>query len=862
MQQKGAGLSRKQRSTTSAPARQLGALAVAGLILTFKLMLGAGAQAQGILTVTPGRTAATAAGAGTLGYSGDGSTATAATLAAPSAVAYDASGNLFLADANNHVIREVVKSSGNIVTVAGMGVAGFGGDGGAATSAYLDTPTGIAVDASGNLYIADSHNQRIRKVTGTTISTIAGTGTAGFSGDGGGALSAALNLPSAVAVDGSGTVYIADTNNHRIRGITGTTISTIAGIGEQNFSGDGGAATSAALDSPTGVAVDASGNIYIADRHNHRIREVSAGIISTVAGSGTPTFAGGFSGDGSSATAAMLAKPSGVAVDGAGNVYIADTNNQRVRELAGGTVTSVAGIGDQGFAGDGGTASSAVLNAPRSVASDSSGNLALAEPSNQRVRSALLSVLAFGNQFVGQPGTAQSVTLSNTGTASFSLSSITFTGSFLRSSGGTCSSGSITLAAGASCSLNINFLPVSAGAASGSVVFSGMGVVAQSILLTGTGVQVTPTKLVYTSAPPTPLTAGGNAGTVSVALEDNAGNVATSNSGVTVTMTVSGPSGSAQTYAGSTTNGIATFDLSSTPLRIAGTYTYTASATGLTSAEAIESINPGAAVSLSFTGLSIFTAPQQSGTATVRAMDSYGNTAIGFAGTVTLTSTDITATFSPMTYTYAAADAGTHSFTVTFNTAGTQGVTATSGSLAGSETGILVEDSILILNGNGTLVRTTDAGVQTTAFGSANSTAATSGAVAFDNTGNIWAVTNGSSTVQEFTPAGTVTPVSGSSAAGVTAPVSLFLDGDGQVWVANGNNSVSVLTNTGAAVSPSGGYRGGAMNTPSGILVDSAGAVWVSNRTGNSVTKIFGAAAPVVAPTVTGTTNNTLGTRP
>ena len=300
-------------------------------------------RAQGILTVTPSSSVVTIAGTGAIGYTGDGGAATSATLASPSAVAYDASGNLYLADAQNHVVREISKS-GQISTIAGTGIEGYSGDGEAATAALLDTPTGVAVDSAGNVYIADSHNHRIRKVSGGTISTIAGTGTPGYAGDGSAAIAAQLSLPSAVAVDSNGNVYIADTNNQRIRKITGTTITTIAGNGEELYAGDGAAATAAVLDQPTGVAVDAIGNVYIADRHNHRIRMVTpAGTISTIAGSGPASFSGGFSGDGAPATAAPLAKPSGVSVDGAGNIYIADTDNQRIRQVSGTAVATVAG---------------------------------------------------------------------------------------------------------------------------------------------------------------------------------------------------------------------------------------------------------------------------------------------------------------------------------------------------------------------------------------------------------------------------------------------------------------------------------------------------------------------------------------
>jgi sugar lactone lactonase YvrE len=473
-----------------------------GLLLLFSV--SGSLHGQGILTVTPGRSVSTSSGTGALGYTGDGSAATSATLASPSSVAYDASGNLYLADAQNHVVREVSKT-GQVVTIAGTGVEGFGGDNSAATAAFLDTPTGVAVDASGNLYIADSHNHRIRKVSGGTITTIAGTGAPGFSGDTGAATAAQLSLPSAVAVDASGNVYIADTNNQRVRKITGTTITTIAGTGEELFAGDGAAATAAVLDLPTGVAIDAAGDVYIADRHNQRVRMVTpSGTITTIAGSATASFAGGFSGDGGAATAATLAKPSGVSVDAAGNIYIADTDNQRVRQVSGGTVATVAGSGQQGFGGDSGPATGAILNSPKAMALDASGNLIIADKLNERLRAAALPTLTFANGGVGVPSAAQSVTLANTGSASITVSSIVFTGAFTTTTGGSCSATPIALAAGANCTQNVAFLPVAPGAANGSVVFGGTGVLPQSILLAGTGVQ-TGTTIALSSNIPAPF---------------------------------------------------------------------------------------------------------------------------------------------------------------------------------------------------------------------------------------------------------------------------------------------------------------------------------------------------------------------
>ena len=331
----------------------------------------------------------TVAGNGTFGFSGDGGAATAARLASPSGVALDALGNLYIADTDNQRIRKV-DTSGNISTVAGTGTAGFSGDGGAATAARLRSPSGVALDGSGNLYVADRLNNRIRKVDSSgNISTVAGSGTAGFGGDGGSATATAARLrsPAGVTLDGSGNLYIADTSNHRIRKVDSSgVITTVAGGGSSL--GDGGAATAARLRSPSGVALDGSGNLYIADRDNYRIRKVdSSGNISTVAGS-----ARGFSGDGAAATAAQLNGPEDVALDGSGNLYIADTGNNRIRKVARAqsaddrTIETVAGTGTDGYSGEGGLATAAQLNAPRGVALDDRGNLYIADTNNNRIR--------------------------------------------------------------------------------------------------------------------------------------------------------------------------------------------------------------------------------------------------------------------------------------------------------------------------------------------------------------------------------------------------------------------------------------------------------------------------------------------
>ncbi len=270
----------------------------------------------GIITTVAGHTTAGACDASAGAYSGDGAAATSAKLYSPKGTAVDSSGNLYIADAANYRVREVTASTGIITTVAGTGTAGYSGDGGQATSAMLNAPANITLDSSGNLYIADTSNNRIRKVTVSTgiIFTVAGNGTAGYSGDGGAATSAELSGPYGMAVDSFGNLYIADTSNNRIRKVTVSTgiISTVAGNGTTGFSGDGGPATSAELESPFDVEEDSSGNLYIADTSNNRIRKVSAstGIISTIAGNG----GAGYGGDGGPATSAHVHIPYGVPV--------------------------------------------------------------------------------------------------------------------------------------------------------------------------------------------------------------------------------------------------------------------------------------------------------------------------------------------------------------------------------------------------------------------------------------------------------------------------------------------------------------------------------------------------------------------
>lgn len=350
----------------------------------------AGNQTYGAATVTQSFTVygagtiVTMAGNGIAGNAGDGGLATAASLTSPTGLSFDAAGDLDLADVGTDTARQV-STAGLIATIAGSGSAGFAGDGGPASAALLNGPTGLALDALGNLYIADSANHRIRMITpGGVISTVAGNGTAGYSGDGGLATAAELNTPHGLAFDAAGNLYIADTANNVIREVAPQgLITTIAGTGVPGYGGDGGSALQAQLDLPWGIAFDATGSLWLADAGNNVIRSIdTTGLIATGVGTGVA----GFAGDGLAPAAAQLAAPHWVAFDAAGNLYISDGGNQRVRMLSGGLMSTLAGTGNALYAGDGGPASQASLASPEGLALDGSGNLYVADSGDARIR--------------------------------------------------------------------------------------------------------------------------------------------------------------------------------------------------------------------------------------------------------------------------------------------------------------------------------------------------------------------------------------------------------------------------------------------------------------------------------------------
>jgi uncharacterized protein (TIGR03437 family) len=335
----------------------------------------------------------TAGTASTAGFTGDSGQAASAELNSPSGVWVDSSHNLYIVDKDNFRIRKIT-SSGVISTVAGSSTAAvYAGDGGPAVGASLNVPNGIAFDSAGNMYIADTSNNVVRKVnTSGVISTVAGNNYSAFSGDGGPAASASLSLPTGVAVDTAGNLYIADANNNCIRIVTtDQNIHTFAGqCSYALFQGDGGLAIQAKLNKPYSVAVDAYGDVYIADTENQRIRVVTPdGIINTIAGDGTQ----GFKGDNGPALQAEFASPSGIALDASGNIYVADKSNSRIRKiLPSGIITTIAGNGSYGYFGSGGAATSTGLNFPLGVGVDpSSGVVYVADSQNQVVRALTIS---------------------------------------------------------------------------------------------------------------------------------------------------------------------------------------------------------------------------------------------------------------------------------------------------------------------------------------------------------------------------------------------------------------------------------------------------------------------------------------
>jgi sugar lactone lactonase YvrE len=519
----------------TAPGRRLGAVVLTdqgGNTLITVPVYGTGTGP--LVAFGPGLTT-TVAGSGPVfsqgeGFSGDGGPATNAELFGPEGITMTATRDLYIADTYNQRIRRVDAVTGVITTVAGIGpmanslgviVGSYSGDGGPATGAALNYPQAVVVDASGNLYIGDSFNDRIRMVSAATgvITTVAGNGNRGYGGDGSAATSAELNIPAGLAVDPAGNLYIADSSNNRIRMVSAATgvITTVAGNGNRGYSGDGSAATSAELAAPYGIALDAAGNLYIADTDNCRIRKVSAetGTITTVAGiegalyvCGVPSYGG----DGGVATSAELRFPAGVAVDAAGNLYIGDRGNNRVRKVdaATGLITTVAGGGNFCCASldEGTPATIGGFGVDQGVAVDAGGNLYIADTAMDRISEIPASdvLLSFPQTSSGYASAVQKVTVSNPGNAPLSMSAITVSPNFAIDTARTKCSTSEPLAPGNSCVIGVAFRPTTTGNITGTLTITdnamNMSGAMQQVSLAGTTdviATISPSSLAFSS---------------------------------------------------------------------------------------------------------------------------------------------------------------------------------------------------------------------------------------------------------------------------------------------------------------------------------------------------------------------------
>lgn len=425
-------------------------------------------------------------GTGEVGFSGNGTMATEASLREPTAVAEDVQGHIYLTDTDNHVVRRL-EEDGTLSTVAGNGRQGFSGDGSSATAAELNTPTAVLVLSDGSFLIADTGNQRIRLVaTDGTIHPFAGGGSS--LGDGTAATQARLRKPVAIARDVVGNIYIADAADFRIRKVDlQGVITTVAGNGEQGSAGDNGPAIQAQLDAPSGIALDAAGQLYIVDRRNERVRVVSVdGTIHTRVGAGILGFADG------NAISSRLAKPRSVAIDANGDLWIADTGNQRLRKVSGDQIRTVAGSGEQGVSGTLPVAARQVVwNTPMGVLSRSDGTVWVAAKGNRQILSVAEAQMLFADTPIGSQSVTQTLTLTNQGEAEGTITWSLPPGFVLQ--GGSCGSTTIVLAAHQSCVMQLAFAPTAAASFSDEALFSGAGFVAQRLRLMGQGLAATGT---------------------------------------------------------------------------------------------------------------------------------------------------------------------------------------------------------------------------------------------------------------------------------------------------------------------------------------------------------------------------------
>jgi sugar lactone lactonase YvrE len=473
-----------------------------GTLLGSTELIGTGAGP--VPALSPG-TINTVAGQTDYIYQGDGVPATSAPIFLPSGIVIDGAGNFYISDTLNQRVRRVDAKTGLISTVAGTGSVGFSGDGGQGTSAMLSNPAGLAMDGVGALYIADSGNHAVRRldlVTGI-LTTVAGElGQQGYLGDGGAATSAKLNTPEGVCFDLGGNMIISDTQNNAVRKVNASTgnISTIAGTGAAGYNGDNQQATTALLNTPWSTAVGQDGSLYVSDQENYRIRHISvAGVISTVAGNGSQSF----SGDNGPAIQASLNEPSATFLDPAGDLFIADTGNNRIRMVGAttGTITTLSGNGDEQFAGDGGPANQAIMYGPNALFLDTAGDLYLTDTFHNRIREINVQAITlyYATIRVDQKSPAQLEELINEGNSNLDVSAFVLNNAALASTI-PCPVGTPLVAAGV-CNLQVEFAPTTIGnPVLGTVTVDSDAIATPVITLSGQVLSVNPTSVSVTSS--------------------------------------------------------------------------------------------------------------------------------------------------------------------------------------------------------------------------------------------------------------------------------------------------------------------------------------------------------------------------
>ncbi|MGI4980506.1 MAG: Ig-like domain repeat protein [Janthinobacterium lividum] len=442
------------------------------MLALMMLAVSGSAAAQATVVLQPGSSLSTLAGTGVDGRSKAGDARLTA-LGSPQAIAYDAAGNLYIADTRNHQVSRI-DTAGQLTIFAGTGRQGFSGDGGSATAAEWNAPGGIAVDAAGNIFVADTGNNRIRRIATADgiVSTIAGSGPSGFSGDNGPAVAAQLRSPGSLAVDAGGTLYISDVGNHRIRKLLPDgTITTVAGNGAQGQDGDGGPAMAASLDTPSGLVVLADGRLLIADRSAHRVRVLQQD--GTIAG-----YAAG---------AMSMRRPAGLATDSNGGVYIADAANQIVVQDSPDGASAFAGSGVQGET-TGSAPLTTAMDTPVAVATRANGDTAIGDSHNHQIQRVSLPSLDFGSIPAGSQSKAQMLTLQNGGTSPLTLLSVDEPGGFARlDAASTCGATPLTLSATQQCNVAITFAPIAQGVGDAVARVRVLGGAPQSVLLRGSG---------------------------------------------------------------------------------------------------------------------------------------------------------------------------------------------------------------------------------------------------------------------------------------------------------------------------------------------------------------------------------------